>query len=151
MEIVVWARSRGGLTTKINAVVDARGRPIRLVLTQGQTRDSQAAGQFLEFLDEGGVLLSDKAYDADDIRAQIEEAGAIVNFPPKANRRASPPFDAVRYKQRNVIERYFNKIKHFWRIAAHYEKRASNYLAMIKLAAIRIWLRNDESTAVAMS
>jgi len=144
-------RSRGGLTSKINAVVDARGRPIRLALTQGQTRDSQATGQLLEFLDEGCVLLSDKAYDADDIRAQIEEAGAIANFPPKANLRASPPFDAVLYKQRNLIERFFNKIKHFWRIAARGEKRASNYLAMIKLAAIRIWLRNDESTAVAMS
>ncbi len=60
-------------------------------------------------------------------------------------RRAPPPFDAELYKQRNLIERFFNKIKHFRRIATRYEKRASNYLAMIKLAAIRIWLRNNES------
>ncbi len=51
------------------------------------------------------------------------------------------------YKQRNLIERFFNKIKHFRRIATRYEKRASNDLAMIKLAAIRIWLRNKESMA----
>lgn len=51
------------------------------------------------------------------------------------------------YKQSNLIERFFNKIKHFRRIATRYEKRASNDLAMIKLAAIRIWLRNNESMA----
>ncbi len=140
-------RSRGGSTTKINAVVDARGRPIRFALTPGQTHDSQAAGQLLELLDEGCVLLGDQAYESDDIRAQIEEAGAIANIPPKANRRAPPPFDAELYKQYNLIERFFNKIKHFRRIATRYEKRASNYLAMIKLAAIRIWLRNNESMA----
>ena len=80
-------RSRGGLTTKINAVVDARGRPIRFVLTPGQVHDSQAASELLEPLPEGCVVLGDKAYDSDDIREQIEEAGAIANIPPKANRR----------------------------------------------------------------
>ena len=140
-------RSRGGLTTKINAVVDARGQPIRFALTPGQVHDSQAASGLLEPLPEGCVVLGDKAYDSDDIREQIEEAGAIANIPPKANRRAPPPFDAKLYKQRNLIERFFNKIKHFRRIATRYEKRASNYLAMIKLAAIRIWLRVYESMA----
>ncbi len=73
--------------------------------------------------------------------------GAIANIPPKANRRAPPPFDAELYKQRNLIERFFNKIKHFRRIATRYEKHASNYLAMIKLASIRIWMRDNESMA----
>ena len=140
-------RSRGGLTTKINAVVDARGRPIRFALTPGQVHDSQAASEVLELLPEGFVVLGDKAYDSDDIRTQIEEAGAIANIPPRSNRRQPPSFDAERYKQCNLIERFFNKIKHFRRIATRYEKRASNYLAMIKLAAIRIWLRNYESMA----
>ncbi len=110
-------RSRGGLTTKINAVVDARGRPIRFALTPGQVHDSQAASELLEPLPGGCVVLGDKAYDSDDIREQIEEAGAIANIPPKANRRAPPPFDAKLYKQRNLIERFSNKIKHFRRIA----------------------------------
>ena len=140
-------RSRGGLTTKINAVTDARGRPLRFVLTPGQTHDSQAAGQLLELLDEGCVLLADKAYDTDDIRGRIEDRGATANIPPKVNRRTPPPFDTDIYKQRNLIERFFNKIKHFRRIATRYEKRASNYLAMLKLAAIRLWLRSYESMA----
>ena len=140
-------RSRGGLTTKINAVVDARGRPIRFALTPGQAHDSQAAGDLLEPLDEGCVLLADKADDADNIRDQIEGSGAIANIPPKANRRNPPAFDAELYKQRNLIERFFNKIKHFRPIATRYEKRASNDLAMIRLAAIRIWLRTYESMA----
>ena len=140
-------RSRGGLTAKINAVVDARGRPLRFALTPGQVHDSQAAKQLLEPLPEGCLVLGDKAYDADDIRAHIEKAGAIANIPPRANRRNPPAFDAELYKPRNLIERFFNKIKHFRRIATRYEKRASNYLAMLKLAAIRIWLRSYESMA----
>ncbi len=140
-------RSRGGLTTKINAVVDAHGRPIRFALTPGQTHDSQAAGDLLRALAEGCVVLGDQAYDTDHIRAQIEDRGAIANIPPRSNRRQPPSFDAERYKQCNLIERFFNKLKHFRRIATRYKKRASNYLAMIKLAAIRIWLRNYESMA----
>ncbi len=140
-------RSRGGLTTKINALVDARGRALRFTLTPGQAPDIQAAGDLLEPLEAGCVVLADKAYDADALRRRIEEAGATANIPPKANRRAPPPFDAELYKQRNLIERFFNKIKHFRRIATRYEKSAANYLAMIKLATIRLWLRSYESMA----
>ncbi len=64
-------------------------------LTPGQTHDSQATSELLEPLPEGCVVLGDKAYDSDDIRARIEEAGAIANIPPKANRRAPPPFDGI--------------------------------------------------------
>ena len=98
-------------------------------------------------MDEGCILLADKAYDADALRERIEQRGATANIPPKANRRNPPAFDAELYKQRNLIERFFNKIKHFRPIATRYEKRASNDLAMIKLAAIRIWLRTYESMA----
>ncbi len=92
----------------------------------------------------GGVLAEDHRSGAGFPET---DRGAIANIPPKANRRAPPPFDAELYKQRNLIERFFNKIKHFRRIATRYEKRASNYLAMIKLASIRIWLRSNESMA----
>ena len=98
-------------------------------------------------MDEGCILLADKAYDADALRERIEQRGATASIPPKANRRNPPAFDAELYKQRNLIERFFNKIKHFRPIATRYEKRASNDLAMIKLAAIRIWLRTYESMA----
>ena len=73
--------------------------------------------------------------------------GAAPNIPDKANRTERHCFSPLLYSQRNRIERLFNKIKHFRRIVRRFEKRASNYLAMLKLAAIRIWLRTYESMA----
>ena len=140
-------RSRGGLTTKIHAVVDARGRPIRFVLTPGQTHDVQAADELLAPLVAGCTVLADKAYDVDWIRQHIDDCGPTANIPPKANRKRLIAFDRELYKQRNLIERFFNRIKHFRRIATRFEKRASNYLAMLRLAAVRIWLRTYESMA----
>jgi transposase len=72
--------SRGGLTTKIHAVVDALGRPIRLMLTAGQVHDSHGARELLVELDSGTVVVGDKAYDADWIRDQIKDQGAIRDF-----------------------------------------------------------------------
>ena len=96
-------------------------------------------------LPKGTVLLGDKAYDADWIRESLKSQGASANIPNKSNRKNPHPFCQALYKQRNRIERFFNKIKHFRRIATRFEKHAENYLAMIKLAATRIWLRNNES------
>ncbi len=140
-------RSRGGLSTKIHALTDARGLPIKLVLTPGQSHDSQAAASLLGDLEEGCVVLADKAYDADWIRDHIQAQGAAPNIPSKAKRKWRSCFSPVLYKERNRIERFFNKIKHFRRIATRFEKLGSNYLAMVKLAAIRVWLRTYESMA----
>ena len=83
-------RSRGGLTTKIHALADRHGRPVRLALTPGQTHDGQAAAELLAELSEGAVVLADKAYDADAIRALIEAQGAAPNIPAEARaKRAS--------------------------------------------------------------
>ena len=138
-------RSRGGLTTKVHALTDARGLPIKLALTPGQAHDSIGATMLLTDLDDGSVLLGDKAYDADWIRERIEAQGAAANIPDKVNRKHRHRFSKTLYKQRNHIERFFNRIKHFRRIATRFEKHAANYLAMIKLASIRIWLRVNES------
>ena len=78
-------------------------------LPPGQVHDSQAASELLEPLPEGCVVLGEKAYDSDDIRAQIEAAGAIANVPPRANRRQPPPFDAELYKPRNLIGAFSTK------------------------------------------
>ena len=91
--------------------------------------------------------MADKAYDADWIREHIENQGAVPNIRDKANRKQRHCFSASRYRQRNRIERFFNRISHFRRVATHFEKRASNYLAMLKLAAIRIWLHRNASIA----
>ncbi|PHS27626.1 MAG: IS5/IS1182 family transposase [Robiginitomaculum sp.] len=140
-------RSRGGLTTKIHAVVDAKGLPVRLSLTPGQAWDGEAAMDLLDALPEKAMVLADKAYDADAIREMIRRQGAWANIPPKRNRKNPICFSPYLYKARNLVERFFSKIKHFRRIATRYDKLAENYMAMIKLASIRIWLRFYESTA----
>ena len=140
-------RSRGGLTTNIHAVVDAKCLPIRLGLTPGQAYDGEAAMELLNALPEDAMVLADKAYDANAIRDMIDGQGAWANIPPKSNRKDPICFSPHLYKARNLVERFFNKIKHFRRIATRYDKLAANYMAMIKLASIRVWLRAYESTA----
>ena len=140
-------RSRGGLTTKIHAVVDAKGLPIRLGLTPGQAYDGESAMDLLNALPENAMVLADKAYDANAIREMIDGQGAWANIPPKSNRKDPICFSPHLYKARNLVERFFNKIKHFRRIATRYDKLAANYMAMLKLASIRVWLRAYESTA----
>lgn len=134
-------RSRGGLTTKIHALCDARGLPLELTLSPGQAGDCPEAAGLLGHLAEGTILLADKAYDADWLRRDIEAAGAAPNIPSMRHRKRKACFSKRLYKLRNQVERFFNKIKHFRRVATRYEKQAANYLAMLKLAAVRIWLR----------
>ena len=92
-------------------------------------------------------MLADKAYDADRIRELIQEQGATPNIPPKSNRRLKPCFSKRLYRERNLIERFFSKLKHFRRVATRYDKLAANFLAMVQLASMRLWLRAYESTA----
>jgi len=135
------------LTTKIHALTYARGLPIKVFLTPGQAHDLLGADALLNSLANGDVLLGDKAYDADWLRQRIEAQGAAPNIPDKSNRKEKHCFSKTLYKERNRVERFFNKIKHFHRIATRFEKYAENYLAMIKLASIRIWMRHNESMA----
>ncbi len=140
-------RSRGGLTTKIHAVVDAKGRPIRLALSAGQEHDSLLAGDLLTELRYNGMLLADKAYDSDTIRDLVRQRGAWANIPPRRNRKKPICFSPCLYRDRNHVERFFNRIKHCRRIATRYDKLATNFLAFVKLAAIRLWLGVYESTS----
>lgn len=92
-------------------------------------------------LEAGEVLLADRAYDSDVLRAAMEERGVMANIKPMPNRVRHPVFNAPLYKLRNAVERFFSKIKHYRAIAARYEKNPENYMALIKLAAARIWMR----------
>ena len=139
-------RSRGGLTTKIHAVVDRHGLPVRLALTPGQDHDNTLASDLLADLKPRSMVLADRAYDADAIRRLVNDQDAFANIPPKRNRKKPICFSPLLYKARNQIERFFNKLKHFRRIATRYDKLASNYLAALKLASVRLWLRDYEST-----
>ncbi len=90
----------------------------------------------------------DKAYDADWIRDMIREQGALDVIPPKANRKLPAGFDAELYKERDKIERFFGRLKaSFRRIATRYEKTSRNFLSMIKLASVRLWIEFYESAA----
>lgn len=138
-------RSRGGLTTKIHALVDANGLPIAIKLTEGQAHDGRSAADMLDDVQAGQILLADRAYDSDALREGMRAQGAWANIKPIARRRDPPAFSAFLYRYRNLVERFFNKLKHYRAIATRYEKHAANYLAAVKLAAIRIWLRHNES------
>lgn len=116
-------RSRGGLTTKIHALVDANGLPVALKLTPGQAHDGRSAADMLNGL------------------------GAWACIKPISCRKNPPRFSPFLYRYRNLVERFFRKIKHFRAIATRFEKHAENYLALVKLAAIQIWLRFYESVS----
>lgn len=132
-------RSRGGLTSKIHALVDAEGRPVTLRLTGGQVADCAEAEVLIDGLGEGDILLADKGYDNNAIRAKAAQRKAWANIPPKANRKGTFAFSRWVYRQRNLVERFFNRIKQFRGIATRYDKRPENYMAALKLIAARIW------------
>lgn len=138
-------RSRGGLTTKIHALVDADGRPIKLKLTEGQAHDGKSATDMLDGIGRGQILLADRAYDSDALRQSLADRGAWANIKPLSRRIRVPAFSSFLYRYRNLAERFFNKLKHFRAVATRFEKHDANYLALVKLAASRIWMRSYES------
>ena len=138
-------RSRGGLTTKIHALVDANGLPIILKLSEGQAHDGKSAADMLKDLRDGQILLADRAYDSDALRNALAARGAWANIKPMPNRKNIPAFSSFLYRYRNMVERFFNRLKHFRAVATRYEKHDQNYLALVKLAAARIWMRSYES------
>ena len=101
----------------------------------------------LDGIGEGQILLADRAYDSDALRNSLSRRGAWANVKPMPNRVNIPAFSAFLYRQRNAVERFFNKIKHFRAIATRYDKHADNFLALVKLAAAQIWMRTYESVS----
>ena len=104
-----------------------------------------SATDMLDTLGKSDVLLGDRAYDSDALRIQMARRSAWANIKPMPRRVNVPAFSPFLYRYRNLIERFFNKLKHFRAVATRYEKHAANYLAIVKLASIRIWLRAYES------
>ena len=140
-------RSRGGLTSKIHALVDGRGLPVGLHLSEGQASDCRQADPLLKAVPDGSILLADKAYDIDAIRERVSAQGGFANIPAKSNRTKSFAFSAFLYRYRNLTERFFGKLKHARGLATRYDKRADNFLAAIKLFSTRLWINANESTA----
>jgi transposase len=133
-------RSRGGLTTKIHLVVDALGNPLKVSLTKGQVHDITQAEPLTATLTPN-ALLADKGYDADRFIERLDLRGIAVVIPPKSNRKVQRNCDYALYAERNLVERFFNHIKHFRGIATRYEKTARNFLAGIRLVCALAWLK----------
>jgi transposase len=95
----------------------------------------------LEQIVAGQVLLADRAYDSDALRSALADRGAWANIKPMPRRVKVPAFSPFLYRYRNLIERFFNKLKHSRAVATRFEKHDANYLALVKLAAARIWMR----------
>jgi len=132
-------RSRGGLTTKIHAVVDALGNPVALTLTPGQAADITQAEPLLDEVGPEAVI-ADKGYDSDALVETLEERGITPVIPPKANRKEPRETDFALYCERNLIERFFNKLKQYRGIATRYDKLANTFLAGVMLVCVLLWL-----------
>ena len=133
-------RSRGGRTTKIHILIDAAGRPLAFRLTGGNIADITVAAPLLEGAAASVWLIGDKGYDADHLRALLDRRGTIAVIPNKSNRKRRFPFDAERYKWRNLIERTNCRLKDFRAIATRYDKLARNFLAGLCLVtALLYW------------
>ena len=132
-------RSRGGLSTKVHTEVDALDNPLRLILSAGQIADIERATDLIANIRTDAVI-ADKGYDADALVQRIQASGAQAVIPPRANRKELRDYDTHLYKDRNLIERFFARIKHFRRIATRYEKLARNYMAFLHLVCTFVWL-----------
>jgi transposase len=123
----------------VHACVDALGNPVRLILTAGQVADVTQGAALVEAIPTCAVI-ADKGYDSDALVDVIEASGAEAIIPPRSNRNTQRNVDWHRYKARNLVERFFNRLKQFRRIATRYDKLANRFNAFLHLACAYIWL-----------
>jgi transposase len=128
-------------------VTDARGLPITLKLSAGQAHDGRSADDMLGTVGPGQTLLADAAYDSNRLRDRLAKTGPKAVIRPLPRRTKPPALDRDAYRRRNRIEWFSSKLKHFRAIATRYEELDANLLALVKLAATRIWLRAYEAVA----
>ena len=133
--------TKGGRNTKLHAVTDALGRPIRLFMTAGQRSDYTGARAFLGDLPPAKHLLADRGYDADWFRNELKEKGISPCIPSRKNRKEPIAHDEELYKQRHKVENMFGRLKDWRRVATRYDRSPTVFLSAIALAALVIyWL-----------
>jgi transposase len=125
--------------------VDQDGLPIRIVLSAGQASDKAAVAELIEGLPPAKALVADRGYDAQAIIDLVKHQGGHAHIPTQKDRKVQRSIDPAIYRQRNLVERYFCKLKHFRRVATRFDKLARNFLAAVLLASTRLWLRTYES------
>ena len=113
---------------------------MRLEISGGQLHDSQMMGAFLDWDREPLAIVADKAYGSTRIRQQIADEGALAVIPSKSNARKPIAHDSKLYAKRNIVERFFCKMKDMRRLSTRFEKYAQNFLAMLHIFAIKCWI-----------
>ena len=137
MRLINIGLSRGGHTTKLHAIVDALGNPIYFQLSQGNLSDTTLAVNVLSNVEiSGSNILGDKAYGSKEIREYISSQDALYTIPPKTNTKEPWECDWWIYKERHLVECFFNKIKHFRRVSTRYDKLATSFINFVYVASI---------------
>ena len=130
-------RSQGGFTTKLNAAVNDAFLPLRFTLTAGARHDvTQATALITGYTCQ--YIIADAAYDSDALRETIVAQGAVAVSRPRKNRVEDRPYGKEMYKRRNIIERFFHRLKQYRRVATRYDKYAHRYLGFVYFAALLI-------------
>lgn len=133
-------RSCGGFSTKIHAVCDALGNPLRFIVTPGQCHDISQAIGIITGID-AEALLADKGYDSDQLREFAENCGMRAHIPPRKNRLEERIYDEALYKERHKVECLFGFLKHYRRLFARFDKTKQNFTAFLHFAAALQWLK----------
>lgn len=133
-------RSKGGFTTKIHAVVDALGNPLKFILTPGQ-RNDVTQGELLVKDFKKTMVIADKGYDSNALIEVIEGNDSVAVIPAKKNRKVQREYDLHVYKERHLVECFFSKIKHFRRVFSRFDKTAEAFMGLLNFVATLIWLR----------
>ncbi|MFW2850735.1 IS5 family transposase [Sphingomonas sp. TX0543] len=134
-------RTKGGMNTKLHAITDANGRPLRFFMTAGQVSDYIGAAALLDELPKAQWLLGDRGYDADWFRDALQEKGIKPCIPGRKSRNEPIKYDKRRYRRRNRIEIMFGRLKDWRRVATRYDRCPTAFFSAIALAATVIfWL-----------
>jgi transposase len=133
-------RSRGGFGTKVHGSFDGLGHPVELLVTAANESDIAQAEALLAG-HAPDVVIADKGYDKRALVEQIESRGGAAVIPTRANRKDQREVDPHLYRERNLCERFWSKAKQYRRVATRYEKKAANFLAFVKVAAVMVMLK----------
>ena len=136
-------RTKGGLNSKLHAVCDGKGRPLVMLLSEGQMSDYKGAALMLDALPRAKALLGDRGYDADWFRKALAERNITACIPSKRNRKVPIPHDAMLYRQRHKIENMFGRLKDWRRIHTRYDRCAHTFMSAICIAATVIFWINQ--------
>lgn len=151
MSNVVYSPAKHPLSTKLHVRADRRGKPLVLLVTAGERHDQTMFEPLMEWCQirrqgrgrprkRARRIVGDKGYRSRWIRTWLRRHGIRQTIPRKRNECRRGPFHRALYRGRNQVERLINRLEQFRRVATRYEKRAANYLAMVTLAAIMLWL-----------